>query len=207
MQTRKRNNDKKNRFNPRQGERSVWQLRGMVVLRTRPWEAGEVDRRKRRTRVDVALLDAFMLRRVCVCASILLSSSCAGIGSPRWRAMRRLRLRDGECVDSLTASGKNPIHILALICCAQTPFVPCLNPNKFYATRPCWRATDDARGRACVWPTQSCRPSSAWVRLRTNADLKFFGGTMSFTGLFCDDTEVLMEGKGRRGRDVGKLRL
>ena len=29
---------------------------------------------------------------------------------------------------------------------------------------------------------------------------------MSFVGLLFDETDVLMDGKGRRGRDVGKLR-
>jgi hypothetical protein len=51
---------------------------------------------------------------------------------------------------------------------------------------------------------QSCLLSSAWVRLRTNVARWFAGGWIIFTGLDFEDDAVLMEGKGRSGRETGK---
>lgn len=60
----------------------------------------------------------------------------------------------------------------------------------------------DKSERGCV---HSCRLSSAWVRLRTNAPLKLAGGSMILTGLRAGVFVLsAMEGKGRSGRDVGK---
>ena len=51
---------------------------------------------------------------------------------------------------------------------------------------------------------QSCLLSSAWVRLSTNAPLKFAGGSMILTGFRAGLLlGTASDGKGRSGRDVG----